>query len=396
LTINVIAIEETDNLINDIGKFTKKSKIINVNLPGKSREEIGNRINLRYFNSEEIQKQVKELCQIKSKFDICIVSSWNAAKLAYLADLNYIMFFIGNDIRIPPFIKDSKPKYFENPVNRLNFFQRRFYKKVFENATICVTGSQELFLLLKKLRKDSKRIDRFVIDTTIFKSDVKPNNFEKKKFSFFCPQRIGVEKGTNVLWDAIKLTKSDFEVLQVNWFDQKTSEIENQSLDLIRSKPEKIKLINKIERKDMPKYYSSVDAILGDMQSGHLNFTECEAVLCGKPVLCYNDPNCKYLINNKENLSPFISKNKDPEQLAELIDKLVTDNNFKNNLHEEEKEFVEEIADPHKAAKEWEEIFEIQNKNWNFKQKKDKWLRKKIKMLSYKIVFSGKCSDKTH
>ena len=31
-------------------------------------------------------------------------------------------------------------------------------------------------------------------------------------------------KGTDLLWKALKLCKTDFEILQVNWFDESTDE----------------------------------------------------------------------------------------------------------------------------------------------------------------------------
>lgn len=396
MTINVVAIEETENLLNDIGKFTKNVKIENLNIPEKSRDEINGRKNLRYFLSKDVKKQVKELERLREDFDVCIVSSWNAAKLAYLADLHFIMFFIGNDIRIPPFIKNSKPKYFLNSVNKLNFFQRLFFKKVFENASICVTGSQELFLLLNELRNDAKRIDRFVIDTDTFNPLLNQDKKKRVKFSFFSPQRIGKEKGTDILWEAIKLTKSEFEVLQVEWIDDKTQEIKKESLELINNKPKKVKLVPKIQKNEMPKFYFSSDAVLGEMQSGHLNYTECEAVMCKKPVLCYNDLNCKYLINGKEITSPFIPNEKNPENLAILIDKIVTEETFRNNLLNEEEKFISEIADPIKAASEWEELFKIQNKKFNLKESNTSKFRQKIRMIFYKIAFLGVSDKKIH
>ena len=387
LTIRILAIEGTNKLVKDIGKFTKKSKIINLDITKKSIGENDEKDDFIYFHSKNIQNQIVELNRIANEFDICIVSSWNAAKLAYLAGLKYIMFFIGNDVRISPFIKNSKPKYLTDSINKLNLFQRKFYWNIFKNATMCVTGSQELFFLLKEFRQDVMRIDRFVVNTDLFKHSNENIKDKKTKFTFFSPQRIGVEKGIDIIWDAINLTKSDFEVLQVNWIDDKTPEIEKQSLDLIKNKPKKVKMISKIEKEDMPKYYYSADAVLGEMQSGHLNYTECEAVLCNKPVLSYNDPNCKYFINDEEVSSPFQPDQQDPKKLAEIIDGIVEKEDFRNDLLEKENKFIKEIADPEKAAKDWEKIFEIQNNIWNLKQVKNSGFKKKIRMISYQIAF---------
>jgi len=203
LKIRVLAMEESETLIKDISKFVKKSEINLINIKSNVRSFLVDK-NLEFFESKDPVKQVKRVNQIKDGYDLCLVSSWSAARIAYLADLNYIIFFVGHDIRIPPFIKNSKPSYFKKPVNKLNFFERIFYKKVLYAAIACVTGSEELYDCLKKYRKDAIRIDRVIVDTNTFKPNVKPLDVPKNKFTFFCPQRIGIEKGTDILFMHLK------------------------------------------------------------------------------------------------------------------------------------------------------------------------------------------------
>ena len=81
----------------------------------------------------------------------------------------------------------------------------------------------------------------------MFNENVIPLKREKTKFTFVSPQRIGLAKGIDIIWKAIELTKSDFEVLQVEWFlGQRTDEERNINRKLIENIPKKIN--NKITK----------------------------------------------------------------------------------------------------------------------------------------------------
>jgi len=358
MVVKILAMEEGETLINDIGKFVIKSKFHQINIHTKQRDILIDHDNIEFLDSENVLEQVKKINEIKENFDLCLVSSWSTARLAYLADLNYIIFFVGNDVRIPPFIKNAKPAYFSNPVNKSNFLERIFYKKILDNAISCVTGSEELFNYLKKYRKDAVRIDRTIVDTKIFNSKVESINLEKKRFTFFCPQRIGVEKGTEVLWEAIDNCKTDFDVLQVEWFDDKSQESKKINELILSKKPKNVRLIPKIRRDEIAKYYTFADAIIGEMNTGHTNSVEREAALCKKPVITFNDLKWKSKINGKEIESPFQPTSKDPKIIANIIDKTVESKEFREKLAEDEYTFMKELTDPSKAASEWDLLFE--------------------------------------
>mgnify|MGYP000358971815 FL=1 len=84
-----------------------------------------------------------------------------------------------------------------------------------------------------------------------------------------------------------------------------------------------VTLIDKIPHSEIGKYYSFVDAVLGEMMTGHTNSIEREAALCKKPVLNYNDPNMKSFLDGKEISSPFLPQTQNINELSELIDKIV-------------------------------------------------------------------------
>ena len=391
MVIQILGMEESESLIYDLGMFLKKSKIKHINLRTQQRDVLIDHQNIEFFKSDSILEQIKTVCKIKNEFDLCIVSSWKTARIAYLADLNYIIWFVGNDIRIPPFVRHSKPEYFDMPVNQLNFLERIFYKKILENALVSVTGSQELFQYLEKYRKDAIRIDRVVVNTKIFNNNPEPINLIKKKFMFFSPQRMGIEKGTDILWKALPLCKSDFEIIQVNWFDEKSKEAKKTSNKLLKTIPSKVRLIAPIKKHKMSNYYAFADAIIGDMRSGHTNSIEREAVWCKKPVISYNDTNSKSLIDGKEIASPFLPISQDPQKLAEIIDKVVDDKDFRKKLLSEEFDYVKIISDPEKTAEEWDNLFERLNKKSKLRKNKSP-IVKKLRILFF--LFADKINPK--
>lgn len=392
MKMKILVMEEGETLINDIGKFVKKSEFFQVNIHTQQRDILIDHENIEFLDSENVFEQVKKINKIKDKFDLCLVSSWSTARLAYLCDLNYIIFFVGNDIRIPPFVKNAKPSYFSQPVNKLNFLERIFYKKILNNAVSCVTGSEELYNYLKKYREDAIRIDRTIVNTEIFNSNVTPVNLEKKKFTFFCPQRIGIEKGTEVLWEAIDKCKTDFDVLQVEWFDEKSPEAKEINELILSKKPKNVRLISKIKREEIVKYYAFADAIIGEMNTGHTNSVEREAALCKKTVITFNDLRWKSKIDGKEIESPFQPTSKEPKIIANIIDKTVENKEFREKLAEDEYIFMKELTDPFKTASEWDMLFEKMKLKYTTINKNSSGINQIFKKMIF-FISNGFSSD---
>jgi len=65
----------------------------------------------------------------------------------------------------------------------------------------------------------------------------------------------------------------------------------------------------------------------------------------------------KILANGKELESPMIPTSNDPKTIAETIDKIVLDKEFREELVTKEYEFGIEISDPEKNALWWDEFF---------------------------------------
>ena len=356
MVIRVLAIGDICNLILTISKYTKKSKIHLINFPKDGAGIFTYADGVELFKSWKVVDQLKRINEIKSDYDICLTTG-TGERIAYLADLNYISYYVGRDIDAPRFVKNSKEQWFNDALHTLNWFERKFYRDVFNNAIAHVAGTW-VFTHLEKYARNGIRMDRVPIDTQLFNSKAEPLKIKKEKFTFFSPQRIGTPKGVDLLWEAIRLCKSDFEVIQVNWFDESTNEELRIKDEMLKNVPPQVKLVPMIHREDMPKYYNFADAVIGNMRIGTFALVELEAVFCGKPVLQYTNPEMKVMINDKNTIPPFLPYSNKPEDIAGLIDKIVTSNEFRQELFNKQDKFVRELSDPHLVAEWWDNLFE--------------------------------------
>ena len=356
--MKILAIGDTADNIRILQKFAKKSEIRLINFPRKQDGLKTQSEDVEFFDSLLISKQVKKIKEIKDDYDLCLVVSWAAARIAYLAGLNYIMFFVGGDITTPPFVKNPTLSYAKEPAFNLNIIERNFYKKIFNSAILCITAAEEYHNALKKYRKDGIRLDRVAVDTSLFNPDIAPINRSKEKFTFLSAQRIGKEKGFDKIWEAISLCKSDFEVLQVEWFIDKTEEEKKFKEKILKTMPKQVKLIPLINRNELGRYFVFADAILGSMRAGFQVGIERDAAYCKRPVISYCDPNQPQTIQGEKIIPPFLPNSTEPKKIAEIIDKVVTNEEFRNELKEKEYQYVKKLSDPNSVIVEWEEIFE--------------------------------------
>lgn len=386
--MKILAIGDTADNIYTLQKFAKNFSIHLINFPRKQAGLKTQSDDVEFFDSLLIHKQVKKIEEIKNEFDICIVMTWAAARIAYLAGINYIMYFVGGDITTPPFIKNAKHSYAKESVNNLNFFERSFYRKVFDSAAACITLTDEYFNELKKYRSDAIRLDQIAVDTTLFNPNIESVNLPKPKFTFFSAQRIGLEKGFDVIWEALKLTKSDFRVLQVEWFIENTNEEKIFKEKILATKPKQIEFIPLIKRSELGKYFKYADAILGQMRTGSQGGIERDAAYCKKAVISYCDEKQKMNIENTYVQPPFLPRSRDPESLAKLLDKIVIDKQFREELAEKEYEYIKKLSNPTIVVEKWEKILnEFINKESRINRKPN---RIKLKIEKIFVEFLEK------
>jgi len=355
MKLKILVIGDSTSNMHSMKKFIKNIDIHIIDFPKKGVDKITtSKDQIEYFDSLLISNQVKKINEIKNDFDLCIAAPWAGARIAYLAGINYIMYFVGNDITTPPFSKDNK---------NYNYLEKYFYKQILDNAVACVAGTEEYFQPLKRIRKDAIRLDRNFVDTDIFNEKIKPCKLTKKKFTFLSAQRVGTEKGIEKIWEAIKFCKTDFEILQVKWFIEDTTVQEFRELGeinqkLINEKPKKVRFIPLIKREELGEYFVGVDGIIGQMRAGVQGGIEREAAFCKKPVICYTNTENLTIIDNEKIIPPFLPQSNEPEEIARIIDKVVESKEFREELAQKEYEYVKKISDPELVSKDWENIFD--------------------------------------
>ena len=355
MVINILAIGDVGNILATLRKFTK-TKIHIINSPKDDAGLFTYDDSYELFENYKVQDQVKKINEIKNNFDFCITMG-AGERIAYLADLNYISLYVGRDIDAPRFIKNPTEEYFTEPIHTLNFLERRFYRRAFDSA-IAHIGGRWLLPDLKKYSKNYIRLDRVIIDPTLFNDTIKPIDKKKERFTFFCPQRLGLGKGTDILWEAIKYCKTDFDIIQVDWRGVSQDQDKKTSLKLRESRPKQVKLIPMIKRNEITKYYAWADAVIGNLRMGYFENIELEAIFCKKPVISYVNKSIQYILENKQLESQFLPTSNEPKEIAKVIDRVVESKEFRDNLLKKEREFVLEIANAEKIAKWWDSLFE--------------------------------------
>ena len=384
MVLNILVISDVGNYFKTVSKYVKKSKIHIINFPKDGAGVYTYDENYELFENYKVKEQVKKINEIKNDFDLAIVMG-SGERIAYLSDLNYISYYVGRDIDAPRFIKNSKEPWYKESLHKLNFFERRFYKKTFDFAIAHIAPTW-VFEHLKKYQGNNIKMDLKPIDLSLFNDNSQTLEKKKEKFTFFCPQRMGIPKGTDILWKALEFCKSDFQILQVDWRDTGTDEENRTSLKLKENLPSQVKLIPMIKRKEMPNYYKWCDAIIGNLKIGSFEYVELEAVMSKKPVINFTDKKIKIIYDEKEIESPFIPKDNDPEKIAEVIDKFVQSKQFRENIFEKEYEFVQKISDPEKAGKWWDSLFEKLIKEYPSINRKSSKIDVRLRMISFLVA----------
>ena len=384
MVINVLAIGDVGNIISTLSKFTKKSKIHLINFHKDGAGVFTYNEDVETFENYKVKDHVKKINSIKNNFDIAITMG-TGERIAYLADLNYIPFYVGRDIDAPRFEKNSSEDWSEEPLHKLNFLERRFYWNSFNSAIVHVAYGW-VFGHLKKYTKNGIKLDMVPIDTTIFHPRVTPIKKEKKKFTFFSPMRMEKFKGTNLLFDALKICKSDFEIIAVDHFGEATKEEIEFKNKLLANMPKQVKLIQPVKRSEMPRYYTFADAVLGNFYLGMSELVTLESVMCGTPVIQYSDENKEIIVNDEKLKLPFLPHSKNPKEIAKIIDNFVESPQFRIESYNQQLEFVKKTSDPNKCAEWWDNLFENMIKRHKSIMKNSSKFSMKLRMLNFLIA----------
>ena len=142
MVIKILAIGDVGNTIRTLQKFVKKSEIHLINYPRDGSAFFVNADDVELFKTRKVREQVKKINEIKDDYNICLTTA--SERVAYLADLNYIAYYLGRDIDVPRFKKNSAEEWQNEPIFNRNLFERRFYWNAFKNAIAHVAGMLSL------------------------------------------------------------------------------------------------------------------------------------------------------------------------------------------------------------------------------------------------------------
>ena len=383
MVIKVLAIGDIGNIVRTLRKFTKKSKIHLIQYPKDGSGVFTYYDDVETFDNWKVSDNIKKINEIKNNYDICLTIG--SERLPYLADLNYIGYYLGRDIDVPRWIKNSAEEWQTEPLFKFNFLERKFYWKAFKNAIAHVAGMWQ-FEYLQRYTNEGINNAGIPIDTTEFNPQVKPINLKKEKFTFFSPNRFEKFRGTDLLWEAIKLCKSDFEIIGIDYPLQATQEERDFKKKLLDTKPVQVKLIQPVKRSEIARYYRYADAVIANLFIGTFEMVGLESVMCGTPVIQYTDKKKKIVVNGKEIESPFVPFSKDPKDIAEIIDKIVESKEFREELFQKEFDFVDQVANPEKCAEWWDNLFEELVNEYKTINKNTSKIKVKFRMYNFLIA----------
>ena len=167
MSIKILAIGDLANNFVILRKYVAKSEIHIINFPWGTASKLTDSRDVEFFDSLKTKEQIDKINSIKNNFDLAIVNTWTGAALAYITGLDYIMYFVGSALRVPPFNKNPKLDYLTKPLPSRNTFERGFYRKVLENAVFCVANAHDLFSILKKCKINKNDFQKKIKDQKI-------------------------------------------------------------------------------------------------------------------------------------------------------------------------------------------------------------------------------------
>lgn len=207
-------------------------------------------------------------------------------------------------------------------------------KIIWKKADAVVANSEGLKNLALKTKPDQKiEVIYNGIDTEEFKPLIRSLASKTKAkllFRIICVSRLTERKGINYLIDAFKILSEKHKNISLDVVGEGDAKnaLEEQAENLGVSS--KINFAGRIEHNNLPEIYQSADIfVLPSLNEGMSN-TILEAVASGLPVVATDTGGTKELVKN--GINGLIVKMKDAGDLAEKIEKLITDENLRQKM----------------------------------------------------------------
>jgi glycosyltransferase involved in cell wall biosynthesis len=109
--------------------------------------------------------------------------------------------------------------------------------------------------------------------------------------------------------------------------------------------------MNAVHDFEMAKIINAFDIVIGQFRIGSLGLAELEAMSCEKPVVCYYADFGKYTEN------PPVLSGRDPQAVADLLGRLITDRAYRIALGMQSREWVKKYHDSKVIAEQLLDIY---------------------------------------
>lgn len=140
--------------------------------------------------------------------------------------------------------------------------------------------------------------------------------------------------------------------------DQKGTRFIRSAIEQLNNQGYKIEYIflDKVPNIAMKYYYQQADIVIDALLTGWYSNVSVEAMAMGKPVVCYLNEEYKRLIPGE---TPIVNAN--PDNLVEVLRKLVSDKELREDIGRKGREYVEEFYDSIKIAQQYIDLY---HKKW--------------------------------
>lgn len=213
--------------------------------------------------------------------------------------------------------------------------------RIWSGASFVISNSQGLKdLALKSQPKKEIGVIYNGVDTEEFFPDADKRNSEQ--FTIICVSRVTPRKGIRFLIQAFKILSGRYDnarlIIVGDGNEKQSLEDLVQGLDL----REKVEFAGVIAHENVFEYYRRANIfVLPSLNEGMSNVM-LEALACGLPVVATNTGGTKELLT--DGVNGLVVKMKDPDDLAEKIEKIILDSDLEKSMSLESRKLAEKLS----------------------------------------------------
>lgn len=312
-----------------------------------------NQESFNYKSKEELEKFYKEAYKFAKQ--LVKRKKYDLVHLFSLASSGHIAYKLWKKNRLPYIFslrEEDQSVYFE----KLSFFRNLFapsLKKIWENACFIITDSQELRKFTLKLYPQKEiRVIHNGIETEKFFPDYSKRNLDH--FTIVCVSQIIPEKGVRFLIQAFKILSARYRHIRMFIVGDGNEKSSLEQLVMGIGLEDKIVFTGAVAQEKVLEYlHKSNVYVLPDLNE-NVDKTMFAALACGLPIVVTDTEKKKEFIVDGKN--GFMVKMKNPDDIAEKLEKIILDENLAKNMENENKILTKKIS-WNSVSKEYLEVY---------------------------------------